>query len=304
MQTKFDNGDVSFLSTRNWALFTLLITEKAKVATALKCRFADLNLSEGTLATERKAITLSIITLDTLKSYIAQFAHVFSPNGPLFPSRNERFIPAQTFRYKILRPAIKKIDPNYEPHVFHPAKLPPHIRTFLLRDPNQVEPLNLQDALIFKLTLWLGLRPSEFGPIQKCDVNFAEKSIMLHSTKSRAEDYVPLPPPMEGELRAFIKDLQPDEFLFKDTRNKPVQRKYVSTIVTQWSQMHGLQDIHPRLIRRSLANYLEDQGASKIEVESLLRHVGSSTFRRYYSRENLDRAHAALKFHYLYRHAN
>jgi integrase len=58
--------------------------------------------------------------------------------------------------------------------------------------------------------------------------------------------------------------------------------------------------VTPRIIRRSLATILEDRGATPIQIESLLRHAGTSTLRRHYSRPNLNRARDALKFHPAY----
>ena len=236
-------------------------------------------------------------TLDALRYYLSTFAWLNQPESPLFPSRSGKRIFASNYRYKILEPAVQRIDPDFQLTSFHPAHLSVEIRSRLLINPNAVETFNPTDALLCKLEIWLGLRPEEFSRIRRCDVDFANELIVLRDTKSGGDQEVPIPPPLLGELRAIALPLQAEELIFRKKTGKPVGRRYVDVLIRRWGESRGLEGITPQIIRRSVATNLEDEGASPVQVESLLRHAGTSTLRRHYSRPSVKRAREALKVH-------
>jgi integrase len=120
---------------------------------------------------------------------------------------------------------------------------------------------------------------------------------VLRDTKRGGDQEVPVPPPLLAELRAATLPLQPEELILKKKTEKPVGRRYVDVLIRRWGESLGLEGITPQIIRRSVATNLEDEGALPVEVESLLRHAGTSTLRRHYSRLSVKRAREALKVH-------
>lgn len=157
--------------------------------------------------------------------------------------------------------------------------------------------LNQIDATICLLLLWLGMRPSEFGKVRRSDIDFERQLIILRDTKSGGDQVVPIPDEMVERLRTITLHLQPDSFVFVHSKGGPMRRKQVEKRVRRWCNERGVNKVTPQIIRRSLALLLENRGASEIQVQSLLRHKGSSTNRRHYAKINTDAARAALKYH-------
>jgi integrase len=297
MRTERDTLQVNFLATRNWVLFNLLIREKISVRIALRLLVADIDLAAGTLKCPRKVLPLKPEMVEVLRYYLSTFTCLSQPDMPLFPSRNGKFIFASNYCDKILQPAVHLIDPDLQLTDFHPAKLPAEIRVKLLINPNEVETIEPIDALLCKLEIWLGLRPEEFSRIRCCDVDFSNELIVLRETKSGGDQEVPIPSPLLAELRAATLHLQPEELVFKKKTGKPVGRRYVDILIRRWGERRGLEGVTPQMVRRSVAYNLEDTGAAPVEVESLLRHAGTSTLRQSYSPPDISRARKALKHH-------
>jgi integrase len=300
MHTQNDVNHVNFLATRNWALFNLLAHEKLPVVAVLSLLVSAVNLASETLALPRKTVHLGKTMLEVLRAYLETFACLLQPDTPLFPSRSGKFIDPPNYRYKILQPHVEQIAPDYVLKSFHPADLPPHILHRLLKNPNEVENLSAPDAMVCKLLYWLGLRPGEFAHIRKCDIDFDRELIVLRQTKSGHDQQVPLPAPLIDELRAIVSHMQPEEIVFKNKTGRPIDRGRVADLIKRWGAERGIENLTPRDVRRSVATHLEDREATPIQVESLLRHSGSSTLRRHYSVPSVSRAREALKYHIAY----
>jgi len=145
--------------------------------------------------------------------------------------------------------------------------------------------------------LWLGLRSSEPGKIRKEDIDFTRRAIVLRDTKSGGDQEVPLPNELVEPLQRLTASLQPEDYAFINQHGTGIRRRQVEKQIRQWGNEHGVSDLTPQIIRRSLAQILENRGATQIQVESMLRHTGSTTNRRHYAKINLDAARDALEFH-------
>jgi integrase len=153
MRAEYDALQTNFLDTRNWVLFNILIREKLSVRAALGLKVGDIDLDTGAVRLPRKTVPLKAETLDTLRYYLHTFTWLDQPESVLFPSRSGKRIFASNYRYKILEPAVQRIDPDLQLTAFHPAKLPVEIRSRLLINPNEVKAFNPTDALLCKLEI-------------------------------------------------------------------------------------------------------------------------------------------------------
>lgn len=300
MHTQNDVDNINFLAMRNWALFNLLAREKLPVTAVLPLLVSAVDLAAETIALSRKKVRFGKATLEVLKTYLGTFGERLQSDMPLFPSRSGRIVAASNFRYKILQPYIEQIAPDYKLESFHPADLPAHILHRLLKNPNEIDDFSTPDALVCKLSFWLGLRPGEFTRIRKCDVDFDREFVVLRQTKSRHDQQVPLPVPLIDELRALANPMKAEETLFKNKKGRPIDRGRVADLIKRWGVSRGIEGLTPQILRRSVATHLEDRGATPIQIESLLRHAGTSTLRRHYSVPSVSRAREALKFHIAY----
>jgi len=157
--------------------------------------------------------------------------------------------------------------------------------------------INSSGTLVCLFTLWLGLRPGEFCNVRKSDIDFTRQVMILRDTKSGGDQPVPIPDELLDLLHQATVGLQPDDYVFVHSKGGPIRRPQVEKRIRRWCNARGVQDVTPQTIRRSLALLLENHGALEIQVQSLLRHKGSSTNRRHYAKINLDAARAALKHH-------
>lgn len=153
------------------------------------------------------------------------------------------------------------------------------------------------DGLICKLIIWLGLRPGEFRTIRKSDINFMDRIIILRDTKSGNDQETPIPDVLLEDLQQLTNGLKDDAFVFTNTRGRPIGRRQVGKLMKNWARERGLENVTPRVVRRSLMKILSLKGATDFGVESLLRHEGSSTNREFYSPIDPEAAREALKKH-------
>ena len=104
-------------------------------------------------------------------------------------------------------------------------------------------------------------------------------------------------PQLIEPLQRLAAGLQPDDYVFVNQHGTSIRRRQVEKEIRRWGDERGIKALTPQIIRRSLAQILENRGATQIQVESLLRHTGSTTNRRHYARINLKAARAALEYH-------
>jgi integrase len=237
----------------------------------------------------KAVVTLAAESRAALVDYVQQFRDRVQASGPLFPTRTGKCLDALAYRRRIVTPALSKVAPGFKPATFHPAGFPPTVQQRLLAHPLDTRRLSQRDALVCQLELWLGLRPEEFSRIRKRDIEFGHGTILLRDTKSGHDQLVPIPAPLGTGLKAFVEPLKPDDPMFRRPDGKPMRRRQVEIALRHWSDQRGVRGVTPQIVRRSLATILEDRGASPVQIESLLRHSGTSVLRRHYC--------AALEFH-------
>lgn len=157
---------------------------------------------------------------------------------------------------------------------------------------------DLSKKTLCLIILWLGLRASEPGKIRKMDIEFERRKIILRDTKSGGDQLAPLPEELVRPLQQLTTSLSPQDFVFINQHGTGIRRPQVEEQIRLWGYERGIKGLTPQIIRRSLAEILEDRGASVLQLECLLRHTGSSTLRRHYSTtRNLRAAAKALKYH-------
>ncbi|MBP7692691.1 MAG: site-specific integrase [Anaerolineales bacterium] len=278
-------------------LFGVLIRLRLPLAQVLRLQVKDLSLETGALALKNTTVALPAELIAAFVGYFRQFPERLRSNGPLFPSRRGQAMDRLAFRRRIVEPALRQVAPGFKPSSYHPAKFPLAIQQRLLVNPLDPRRMSQRNELVCQLLIWLGLRPEEFSRIRQRDIEFGHDCIVLRDTKSGGDQEVPIPKPLIAVLKAFVEPLEPDDLVFRQDNGRPMHRRQVELAIKAWSELRDLRGVTPQIVRRSLATILEDRGASPVQVESLLRHAGTSTLRRHYSRPSLQRAAAALEFH-------
>lgn len=117
------------LVTRNWALVNCLYFESLSVREALQLKLKDLDLESGSLTIGDEPRPLTARTIEVLGKYLTQTG---DSDAPLFPSKSGRHLMVQSYRTRIVKPALKRVAPDYSPTSLHPRDWPAQIRDRLL----------------------------------------------------------------------------------------------------------------------------------------------------------------------------
>ncbi|MGI9074826.1 MAG: tyrosine-type recombinase/integrase [Bryobacteraceae bacterium] len=152
-----------------------------------------------------------------------------------------------------------------------------------------------RDHLIVRLFMVCGLRPSELFSLRLDDIlpgelRVDEGVVMgdLGPTKTDdADGSVPLPPSLEAELRAYVREngiRDSRAFLFPSEAGTPLaQDNFLDRHLKPLGQLAGIKDLNHQVLRRTCSTHFQKFGKVK-DAQALLRHADASTTLRYYQK--------------------
>lgn len=141
-----------------------------------------------------------------------------------------------------------------------------------------------RDHLIVHTFLSVALRPGEAFALRLDDVfpgrlridEAFVPCVGLTETKTEEADaFVPLPPALEAELRAYIREegiTHPREFLFASEIGTAMSHdNYLDRKLKPIAKRAGLNDVNFQVLRRTVATHFQNHGDPKA-AQGLLRH--------------------------------
>lgn len=144
--------------------------------------------------------------------------------------------------------------------------------------------------LLVLLALGTGARRGELLKLRWSDINFIERTALLHDTKNGSPRLLTLPPPCISELQKFL----PRSNVVPLQGDKPAERGYVfqskryknrpTCPHAYWKQAlnkAGIEDLRFHDLRHSAASYLAMAGATLLEIGEVLGHKSQQTTLRY-----------------------
>jgi integrase len=129
----------------------------------------------------------------------------------------------------------------------------------------------------------MALRPGEVANLCKDDIDIDNMYMYLRETKSQEPQRLPIHPDLQSSLVRYVKHLKPGEPLFIRMSKKQWDRKDVYLAVEKMSNHLGIDGIHPRRIRSTVASQMLRSGIPLKDVSALLRHKDIATTLRHYS---------------------
>jgi integrase len=131
-------------------------------------------------------------------------------------------------------------------------------------------------------SLATGLRQGELLRLQWKDIDLTKKTVVVLISKTKKRRIVHLPTPAVVALKKLRRDgvLGPAR-VFVHTDGTPIDK---SRLRVQWIEVRkaaGLVDFHWHDLRHSCASYLAQNGASLVEIGSVLGHTNPSTTAKY-----------------------
>lgn len=155
-----------------------------------------------------------------------------------------------------------------------------------------------RDLALIEFMYSTGVRASELVSLNRCDIGFYEKSVIVYGKGSKERE-VYLTPIACSYLKEYLDDRKDDnEALFVSTRS-PHERLTVAgveRILKKLGKIAGVENVHPHRFRRTMATNVLKKGMPLEEVKELLGHSKLDTTMIYctVNRENVKHTHQRL----------
>lgn len=158
--------------------------------------------------------------------------------------------------------------------VVHRADLTKLLQYFRDRRMNQY---GLTRYLVFMLLLYTGCRSNELINIRCQDIDFDTCSIVLNVTKTGCPRIVFFNRDLEDSIRKYIAYQERDLLYYNFRYNKPLTIYNVYAILRYAAKVLGIKDLHPHMLRHTMATMLVEAGAPIVSVQYILGHKSSKT---------------------------
>ena len=144
--------------------------------------------------------------------------------------------------------------------------------------------IRLRDAVMVQLLLNTGLRVSELCALKLTDLQLSERKGLLtvRSGKGKKQRQVPLNHKARQSLAEWLATRPGEtERLFSGQRGEPVTPRIVQRVVERYSELAGLPELTPHVLRHTLAKNLLESGVTMEKVATLLGHKTLNSTLRY-----------------------
>ena len=142
-------------------------------------------------------------------------------------------------------------------------------------------------------------RPDALVRRRRRDIEWDEQRILLRSTKSGDEQYIPMGPKTRERLDLYISSRTDDNpALFLSARGTRLSRQRVWEIVRDIFGEFGIKGIGPHDLRHSFAtNYMNNPDAREADLKEIGRWKSDTMVRRYSKTGKRARAFEAFQRH-------
>ncbi len=133
-----------------------------------------------------------------------------------------------------------------------------------------------RDTLLIHLAVNTGLRRAELANLQVSDIHLDQGILTIKSGKGEKDGVVPLNDTITILLRAYIKNMKPEQSLFG------ISATTISGKFERFSKKAGI-DIHCHSLRHHFGTQLVEKGANPEAIRQLMRHDRLDTTQKYLS---------------------
>ncbi len=155
-----------------------------------------------------------------------------------------------------------------------------------------------RDQMILAVTLcsFLGMRPSAVARLEKRDIDFGARLLLLRETKSQEDQKLPMISFLIQPLERYTSHLADSQSpLFVNTQGAKWERRDVAVAVSRYAAEHGIHNVTPRKLRASLGATLSRMKIEPALTAVILRHRDPATALRHYNSRELDDARQCLE---------
>ncbi len=128
-----------------------------------------------------------------------------------------------------------------------------------------------------------GVRIGELLNIEKNDVKWEQRQIVIKDTKGDRDRFVLFTPSCEARLKEYLKSRKVESnYLFCRKDGKPLHPNWVRTRFEEYSkQVNNPFKITPHTMRRTFAAHLAEKGMPLAYIQKLLGHIDMNSTRIY-----------------------
>lgn len=142
----------------------------------------------------------------------------------------------------------------------------------------KMDPFGMTRYLIFMLLLYTGCRSNELINIRISNIDVETSSIVLDVTKTGSPRIVFYNKDLNAILLDYIRYKPDRDCLFFDTRyGKPFTIYHVYAILRYAAKKLQIKQLHPHMLRHTMATMLVEAGAPIVSVQYILGHKSSKT---------------------------
>lgn len=132
---------------------------------------------------------------------------------------------------------------------------------------------NLKHNTLLRLCYGMGLRVSELVGLKLAHIDSGTMQVHIVRGKGKKDRYVNLPESILAQLRMYVKEYKPKEYLFEGQYGGPYTARSAQTVFKQAMQVAGINKavgIHG--LRHSYATHLMEAGTDIGHIQKLLGH--------------------------------
>ncbi|MBI9044604.1 MAG: site-specific integrase [Anaerolineaceae bacterium] len=281
----------NFTITRDFAIIEVLRSSDSSIV-AILATHQESVLEDGI------SVLIGSILLNPASSIVLDYLHVKNKLLPdcdlFFPTKEGKQFSARQFSRNILR-LLKQAGCSISS-----GKLPRKIGD---KDHKELQNLYFrkkrpyyQSIIAFVLCSFFGLRAGEVAKLTVDDLDFANNTILLLGTKSQKDQELYMIQRIVEPLKHYVSHLPKGAPLFINAAGNQWNYKDTTKAVKDWSRIHGITGITPKVLRASLgAELARECTSSPAKIAKILRHADPATAIRHYNTLEVEEANELLE---------
>lgn len=140
---------------------------------------------------------------------------------------------------------------------------------------------NKRDQLVIEILYSTGIRREELINIKISDIYFDQKLIKVLGKRNK-ERLVPILPNLSHNIDLYIKNNNPEKFLFESKPQKKISISTLYRLVNKYFRVVSTKTkISPHVLRHTFATHMYNNGADINSIKEILGHASLSSTELY-----------------------
>jgi integrase/recombinase XerC len=151
-----------------------------------------------------------------------------------------------------------------------------------------------------------GVRVRELTGLDIAAIDLEHRAALVRNGKGGKDRMTLFGKPCHDALVAYLNDSRPvlaneawekTPALFLNRDGKSISVRSIQKLARRYSQVAGLENVHPHMLRNSAATYMLENGADLRVIQELLGHSSATTTQVYTHITQAEAREASLEHH-------